>query len=158
MSDDQSLPDQQLPEQLGEIRTDFLDLPEKDRLLLLLEFANELPELPPRYADHPDLLEQVVECQSPVFIFVEVDDDQTVQVFATAPNEAPTTRGFASIIAQGLSGLTVEQALAVPDDFPNTIGLTAAVSPLRIRGMTALLARSKRQIREKSVHADTAAP
>jgi len=158
MSDDQSLPDQQLPEQLGEIRTDFLDLPEKDRLLLLLEFANELPELPPRYADHPDLLEQVVECQSPVFIFVEVDDDQTVQVFATAPKEAPTTRGFASIIAQGLSGLTVEQALAVPDDFPNTIGLTAAVSPLRIRGMTALLARSKRQIREKSVHADTAAP
>jgi len=158
MSDDQSLPDQQLPEQLGEIRTDFLDLPEKDRLLLLLEFANELPDLPPRYADHPDLLEQVVECQSPVFIFVEVDDDQTVHVFATAPKEAPTTRGFASIIAQGLSGLTVEQALAVPDDFPNTIGLTAAVSPLRIRGMTALLARSKRQIREKSVHGDIAAP
>ena len=158
MSDDQSLPDQQLPEQLGEIRTDFLDLPEKDRLLLLLEFANELPDLPPRYADHPDLLEQVVECQSPVFIFVEVDDDQTVHVFATAPKEAPTTRGFASIIAQGLSGLTVEQALAVPDDFPNTIGLTAAVSPLRIRGMTALLARSKRQIREKSVHADISAP
>jgi len=140
----------ELPEQLEEIRTDFLDLPEKDRLLLLLEFANELPDLPARYADHPDLLEQVVECQSPVFIFVEVDDDDRVQMFATAPKEAPTTRGFASIISQGLSGLTVEEALAVPDDFPNTIGLTAAVSPLRIRGMTALLARSKRQIREKT--------
>ncbi|MBK4346743.1 SufE family protein [Lacisediminihabitans changchengi] len=144
------LPEPQLPEQLSEIRTDFLDLPEKDRLLLLLEFANELPELPARYSEHPDLLEQVVECQSPVFIFVEVDDDNRVHVYATAPKEAPTTRGFASIIAQGLGGLTVEQALAVPDDFPNTIGLTAAVSPLRIRGMTALLARSKRQIREKS--------
>jgi len=155
MSDDQNLteqqlPEQQLPEQLSEIRTDFLDLPEKDRLLLLLEFANELPDLPARYSDHPDLLEQVVECQSPVFIFVEVDGDNRVQMFATAPKEAPTTRGFASIISQGLSGLTVEEALAVPDDFPNTIGLTAAVSPLRIRGMTALLARAKRQIREKA--------
>ncbi|MET0805716.1 MAG: SufE family protein, partial [Lacisediminihabitans sp.] len=109
-----------------------------------------LPDLPARYGDHPDLLEQVVECQSPVFIFVEVDGDGRVQMFATAPKEAPTTRGFASIISQGLTGLTVEQALAVPDDFPNTIGLTAAVSPLRIRGMTALLARAKRQIREKT--------
>ncbi len=45
----------------------------RDRLQLLLEFSNELPELPERYADHPDLFERVEECQSPVFIFVEVE-------------------------------------------------------------------------------------
>ncbi|MES2169653.1 MAG: SufE family protein [Actinomycetota bacterium] len=138
-----------LPESLAQIREDFLELEQRDRLLLLLEFANELPELPERYSAHPDLLERVIECQSPVFIFVEVWDDSTVHVFATAPKEAPTTRGFASIIAQGLEGLTVGQVLGVPDDFPNTIGLTEAVSPLRIRGMTGLLARVKRQVREK---------
>lgn len=138
-----------LPASLQEIKDDFLELGVRDRLQLLLEFSNELPELPPRYADHPDLLEQVVECQSPVFIFVEVDGG-VVQVHATAPRESPTTRGFASIIAQGLAGLTVEEALAVPDDYPQTIGLTEAVSPLRIRGMTALLGRAKRQIREKT--------
>ena len=142
--------DLELPDSLAQIRDDFLDLEKADRLLLLLEFANELPELPSRYADHPDLLEQVVECQSPVFIFVEVDDDRLVHVFATAPKESPTTRGFASIIAQGLEGLTVDEVLGVAPDFPNTIGLTEAVSPLRIRGMTALLARVKRQVREKS--------
>jgi len=38
----------------------------------------------------------------------------------------------------------------VPDDYPQTIGLGVAVSPLRVRGMTALLARAKRQVREKS--------
>ncbi len=64
---------------------------------------------------------------------------------------APTTRGFASILAQGLGGLTADQVLNVPDDYPNTIGLTEAVSPLRIRGMTALLWRTKRQVREKLV-------
>jgi cysteine desulfuration protein SufE len=138
-----------LPEALAQIREDFLELGLKDRLQLLLEFSNELPELPAQYQDHPDLFERVEECQSPVFIFVEVDDARVVHLFAMAPKEAPTTRGFASILVQGLAGLTVEQVLDVPDDFPNTIGLTEAVSPLRIRGMTALLGRTKRQIREK---------
>ncbi|PJJ55351.1 SufE family protein [Compostimonas suwonensis] len=134
---------------LAEIRDDFLALELPDRLQLLLEFSNELPELPERYRDHPDLFERVVECQSPVFIFVEVDDDRVVHLYATAPRESPTTRGFASILVQGLAGLTAEEVLAVPDDFPQTIGLMEAVSPLRIRGMTALLGRAKRQVRER---------
>ena len=138
-----------LPAKLAEIQTDFRELGIKDRLQLLLEFSNELPELPEHYRDHPDLLERVEECQSPVFIFVEVDEHQIVHLWATAPKEAPTTRGFASILVQGLAGLTVDEVLAVPDDYPNELGLTEAVSPLRIRGMTALLGRTKRQIREK---------
>lgn len=141
--------DESLPARLADIREEFLGLEVRDRLQLLLEFSNELPELPERYADHPDLLERVEECQSPVFIFVELDSDDVVHLHATAPKEAPTTRGFASILAQGLAGLTAAEVLAVPDDYPNTIGLTEAVSPLRIRGMTALLARTKRQVREK---------
>ena len=139
-----------LPDSLAEIRDDFLALEIRTRLELLLEFSNELPELPERYSDHPDLFERVEECQSPVFIFVEVDDEATVHLFATAPREAPTTRGFASILAQGLAGLSAEQVLAVPDDYPSDLGLTEAVSPLRIRGMTAMLGRIKRQVREKT--------
>lgn len=138
-----------LPAQLADIREDFLALEQRDRLLLLLEFSNDLPELPERYVDHPDLFERVVECQSPVFIFVEVDAEKKFHLFATAPRESPTTRGFASILVQGLDGLTPEQVLAVPADYPQSIGLTEAVSPLRIRGMSALLARSKRQLRER---------
>lgn len=138
-----------LPSALASIRDDFLALEQHERLVLLLEFANELPELPPKYADHPDLLERVEECQSPVFIFVDVEDE-IVHLHATAPKEAPTTRGFASILAQGLAGLTVDEVLDVPDDYPLTLGLTEAVSPLRIRGMSALLGRTKRQVREKT--------
>jgi cysteine desulfuration protein SufE len=135
---------------LAEIRTDFRELGVKDRLQLLLEFSNELPGLPAEYQDHPDLFERVEECQSPVFIFVSVDDETIVHVHATAPREAPTTRGFASILVQGLKGLTVDEVLEVPDDYPSDLGLTEAVSPLRIRGMTAMLGRIKRQVREKS--------
>ena len=144
----ESTPVDELPESLAQIRDDFLELEQRDRLQLLLEFSQELPELPERFADHPDLLERVAECQSPVFIFVEVEDG-IVHLHATAPREAPTTRGFASILVQGLAGLTVEQVLAVPPDYPLTLALTEAVSPLRIRGMSGLLGRTQRQVREK---------
>lgn len=140
----------QLPPVLRETRDDFLDLEESDRLLMLLEFSQDLPSLPEKYADHPELLERVEECQSPVFIFVEVSPESVVNVYATAPEQSPTTRGFASILAQGLSGLSVEEALAIPADFPDTLGLTKLISPLRVRGMTAMLWRIKRQITEKS--------
>lgn len=138
-----------LPAALAETREDFLALGVKDRLTLLLDFSNELPELPDRYRDHPDLLERVEECQSPVYIFVELDDDGLVHMHATAPAEAPTTRGFASILAQGLDGLTPEQVLAIPADYPQTLALGEAVSPLRVRGMSGMLARAKRQLRER---------
>jgi cysteine desulfuration protein SufE len=137
-----------LPAPLAETREDFLALGVKDRLQLLLEFSNELPELPERYRDHPDLLEKVEECQSPVYIFVEVVDGR-VHLHATAPAESPTTRGFASILVQGLDGLTVDEVLDVPADYPQSLGLAEAVSPLRVRGMTGMLGRVKRQVRAR---------
>ena len=138
-----------LPGPLAEIRDDFLSFTEQERLQLLLEFSNELPALPERYAEHPELLERVEECQSPVYLFVDVVDGE-VQVHATAPAEAPTTRGFASILVQGITGLRAEVVLAIPDDFPLQLGLTAAVSPLRLRGMSGMLWRIKRQVSAKA--------
>jgi len=138
-----------LPESLAEIRDEFLELPESDRLQLLLEFSRELPHVPAKYDGHPELCERVAECQSPVYIVMDVDADGVVSMHATAPPEAPTTRGFASILVQGLTGLTVDEVLAVPADYPQSIGLTRAVSPLRIAGMTGMLMRAKRQVQAK---------
>jgi cysteine desulfuration protein SufE len=139
----------ELPPSLTEIRDEFLALDLKDRLQLLLEFANELPELPEHLRDRTDLFERVVECQAPVFIDVELEGG-AVRMHATAPREAPTTRGFASILVQGLDGLPAEEVLAVPADYPHLLGLDEAVSPLRVRGMSGMLARAKRQVAAKS--------
>jgi cysteine desulfuration protein SufE len=138
-----------LPASLAAIRDDFLALDQGERLQLLLEFSQSLPELAERYRDHPDLLERVVECQSPVYLFVDVEDG-VVRINVTAPRESPTTRGFASILHEGLDGLTVQEVLGVPADYPLDLGLTEAVSPLRIRGMMGMLGRIQRQVREKS--------
>jgi cysteine desulfuration protein SufE len=134
---------------LREIAEDFGAVPDKERLQLLLEFSEELPALPARYAEHMDLLEQVPECQSPLFLVVEVDGDDTVHLFFDAPREAPTTRGFAGILYAGLDGLGAEEILKTPAEFSSQLGLQDLVSPLRLRGMAAMLARIKRQVREQ---------
>ena len=134
---------------LAEIVEDFNALPGQQRLQLLLEFSDDLPPLPERYAGHRDLLEQVPECQSPLFLAVEVAPDDTVHLFFDAPREAPTTRGFAGILQTGLDGLNADEVLATPSEFTSQLGLTDLVSPLRLRGMAAMLARIKRQIRDR---------
>jgi cysteine desulfuration protein SufE len=132
----------ELPETLIE---DFASIRESERLDLLLEFSEALPELPARYADHPELLERVEECQSPIFLFVEIDQDNLTRLFFSAPPEAPTTRGFASIL------FSVKEALDFDIDFPSKLSLQKVVSPLRLRGMIGILSRIKRQLREKSL-------
>ena len=141
-----------LPPAMAELAGEFQALDQKDRLQLLLEVAHELPDLPERYAGKLDQMEQVHECQSPVFLAVEVDTDpdRTVHLFLSAPPEAPTTRGFAGILHESLNGLPAEDVLAVPDEAPFRFGLSEAVSPLRMRGMVGMLGRIKRQVHART--------
>lgn len=147
------VPDDQLPRSVSELIEDFQAVPDQDRLQLLLEFSRELPELPERYGEHPEELEQVVECQSPLFLTVEWeeeasdgDDDTPVRLFFSAPMEAPTTRGFASILHSGLDGLSAQQIRDLPADLTERFALTHLVSPLRMRGMSAMLERIRQQV------------
>ena len=131
---------------LQEIVDDFHDVPDKDRLQLLLEFSQDLPALPERYAEHRDRMEPVPECQTPLFLAVEVQPDEKVHLYFDAPAEAPTTRGFAAILHAGLDGLDADEVLATPPEFSSRLGLADLVSPLRLRGMAAMLSRIKRQV------------
>ena len=142
-----------LPEGFAEIADDFHALGGKDRLQLLLEFSQGLPELPERYSEHPELLEPVPECQSPIFLATEVEGqgrEATAHLFFSAPPEAPTTRGFAAILAEALDGRSVGEVLDTPDTVTGELGLAEVVSPLRLNGMSGMLARIKRQLSEKA--------
>jgi len=134
---------------LQEIAEEFGAVGDRDRLQLLLEFSEDLPPLPARYAENRDLMEPVPECQSPLFLAVEVDDDAVVHLFFDAPREAPTTRGFAGILHAGLDGLGADEVLETPGEFSSQLGLQDLVSPLRLRGMAAMLGRIKRKVREQ---------
>jgi cysteine desulfuration protein SufE len=139
-----------LPRALDDVIEEFAAVTPRDRVQLLLEYSRELPPLPEEFATHRDLLEQVHECQTPFFVASRVDDDGRVRLFFDAPPEAPTTRGFAGILHAGLDGVSAHEVLAVPDEFYVALGLQEAISPLRLRGMTAILRRIKQQIRAHS--------
>ncbi|MGV9797996.1 SufE family protein [Mycobacterium sp. NPDC003449] len=134
-----------MPAALAEVVSDFQDVAGQDKLQLLLEFADELPPLPAHLEEAA--MEPVPECQSPLFLDVDASHPEAVRLYFSAPAEAPTTRGFAAILATGLDGQSVADILAVPDDFYTDLGLAALISPLRLRGMSAMLARIKRRLR-----------
>ncbi len=109
---------------------------------MLLDFARRLPPLPERLAAHKDASHRVEECQSPVYLFVEFIGDQ-IALYADAPIEAPTVRGFVALLLEGLNGATLEDVLKVPNDLVERCGLTEILGMLRVRGLGGVLRRVK---------------
>ncbi|WP_431974595.1 SufE family protein [Micromonospora haikouensis] len=138
----------EMPTKLAEIVDEFAAAPRDVVLEMLLEYADVIPPLPEELAGREGM-EQVPECQTAFFLRAEVNPDRTVTTWFDCPPEAPTTRAFAGILAEGLSGASAGEVLAVPDDLYQRMGLAQAISPLRVRGGTAILARLKRQVREQ---------
>ncbi len=126
----------------------FADAPPQVRLQALLDYSRRLPPLPARFADHPELLQRVRECQTPFFLAVEVAPDESVSLHFDVPAESPTVRGYAGILHEGLDGATATDILDVPSDFYLHMGLQEAVSSVRLRGMGAIVASLKHQVRE----------
>lgn len=114
---------------------------------MLLDYSKKVPPLPPHLEGNRDAMEQVHECQTPFFLAEEIDDEGRVTMHFDAPQEAPTTRSFAGVVYEGLNGLTAREILDVPDDFYIRMGLSEVVSPLRQRGISAILWRLKKRIR-----------
>ena len=139
-----------MPQRLQTIVDLFAAAPRELRVQALLDYSRKVPPLPEELEANRDRLEQVHECQTPFFLATEIDETGAVQLFFDCPPEAPTVRGFAGILLEGLEGEPWEDIMAVPPDFYSRMGLQEVVSALRLRGMGAILARLKRQIRDAS--------
>ena len=123
----------------------FAGVPKDVRVHALLDYSRRLPELPERLAEHPELFQVVPECQSPFALIVE-SDGEAVRLYFRVPFEAPTVRGFASILHEALDGSPAREILDVPDDFYQRMGLQEAVSAQRLNGMAAILRRLKMHV------------
>jgi cysteine desulfuration protein SufE len=136
------------PPPLREIIGDFRTAPPRDRIDYLIDFSMGMPDLPSWLLSKRDEMEQVHECQTPVFVFTEVEDNR-VTFYIDVPRESPTVRGYAAIIAEGLNGSTPDEILKTPEDVHFLLGLHEAISPQRLRGLHALIAYLKRQLMQK---------
>lgn len=134
-----------LPPGLAQIVEVLRESPKDFRVEALLDFAKRLPPLPEELASHRDQLEEVRECQTPFFLASKIEDGK-VRLFFDAPPESPTVRGYAGILSAGLDGESPEAILGVENDFYLDMGLEEVVTPLRLRGMGAILFRLKRQV------------
>ncbi len=114
------------------------------RLELLLDYAERLPELPERFhAARDQGLNLVPECQSPVFLFLEREDGG-VTLHADAPREAPTVRGFVSLIARAVRRVPPAELATIPVDLLDRLGLSEVLGMTRMHGLTAIVGRVRK--------------
>ena len=124
----------------------FAELEPRERLELLLEFAEGLPPLPERLRGEQERAEhRVHECQTAVFLWVELIDGR-VQIYAEVAPEVPTVKGFVGILADAFSGATPEEIFAAPSDLLQRLGLVEALGMVRMRGLQAILTSIRREV------------
>jgi cysteine desulfuration protein SufE len=133
----------EMPARLKEI-IEFFQLSEgREKLELLLQFAEQMPALPERLQRDRSQMEFVPECMTPVYVHAEFKDGRMTFYF-DVPEESPTVRGYAALMADGLWEATPEQVLSVPGDFYQHMGLDQVLSHQRLNGIIAILAHMKR--------------
>ena len=135
-------------EQLDAIIDEFSDLDSREKLELLVDFANGLPPLPPEYQARKATEDRRVhECQTPVFLWMEAAGSVAKLVAEVAP-EAPTVKGFVAILAEAINGRPVADVAAISDDVLERMGLADVLGILRARGLRSIVARVKRAFAE----------
>jgi cysteine desulfuration protein SufE len=137
-------------DRLEAIIAEFADLDGREKLELLVDFANGLPVLPAEYEARKGAEDRRVhECQTPVFLWTEVDSGAARLVAEVAP-EAPTVKGFVAILVDAVNGRPVDEARELPDDVLERMGLADVLGMMRSRGLRAIMSRVKRGLAEKA--------
>lgn len=131
-----------IPARLGEIIEDFQWSDGREKVEMLLEYAEKMPDLPEKYQNQQADMDLVEECMTPVYVQAEVEGKR-MRFYFNVPAESPTVRGFASLLAEGLNDLTPEQVLQIPMDFHHQMGLQNVLTNQRLNGITAILAHMK---------------
>ena len=133
-------------QRLEQIAGEFNDLEPRERLELLLEYAESLPELPPELQAERDAGQhRVHECQTPVYIWVRLEGGR-VKILADVAPEAPTVKGFVALLVEAFSGAKPEEVLALQMNVVQSLGLIEALGMMRMRGLQAILHYIRAQI------------
>jgi len=124
----------------------FRALSRELRLQALLGHAKRFPDLPAELAAARDRgLGRVEECQTPLFLWVGVEDGR-VRIHADAPREAPTVRGFVGFLVEALDGAPPATVAELPEDLMDQMGLDEVLGVVRSRGLGAVIRRIRRDV------------
>lgn len=122
----------------------FQSTDRETRLEMLLDLSERLAPLPERFHEARDHgVNRVTECQTPVFLFAELNEGK-FQLYADVPREAPTVRGFVSLLIRGLNGSDPVTASNIPGDLLDQLKLGEALGMTRTQGLSAVVQRVKK--------------
>jgi cysteine desulfuration protein SufE len=137
-------------ERLDELVGEFADLDAREKLELLVDFANGLPPLTADYQARKAIEDRRVhECQTPVFLWMESQGGSARLIAEVAP-EAPTVKGFVALLAEAINGRPTADVATISDDVLDRMGLADVLGILRTRGLRAIVARVKRGFAEQA--------
>ena len=133
------------PEALRELVEEFQEVEDKrERLEMLFELAEEIMELP---AEEWSEQTRVRGCQSEAHVRVSIDDG-LVHVFGAA--DAKLVQGLMGVLSIAIDGLTPAQAVLIPADFAQEMGLTNTLTPSRSNGFRNMYDKVMNEIRQQS--------
>lgn len=137
-----------MPPRLADIADQFQMVAPGDRLYLLIDYADALPDLPAHLVPLRDAgAGRVHECATPVFLYPEIEDGR-LRLHADVPRESPTVRGLVGLLAGALDGEPPEAAADVPDDLLRRLGIAEQLGMRRQQGFAGVLYRLKRSVAE----------
>lgn len=139
---------------LSELIADFDGLDDEEKLELLVELSDELPSPSAGHsAGQQSESCRVQECQTPVYLWVDIIDGR-VRLEADVPKKSPTVRGLVTLMVQGLNDSSPDEVAGVPDDMVEHLGLQKALGMQRQQGFRGVVARIKREVRNRSALAN----
>lgn len=144
---------------LEKVIAEFSELDGREKLELLLDYASSLPPLPAEYAASK-AEQRVHECQTPVYLWVKLGPAngspggaKPVELIAEVAEEAPTVKGFVSVLADAVRGCPADEVLAIRDDLLDRLGLAEVLGIMRARGLRAIVEHVKRNVVAAMEHA-----
>ena len=133
------------PAALGELITFFESLPEGERRENLIDFAAAAEAHAPKKGENFDLedVRHDAECTDTVGVHARLEPGDHVHfAISLGPKVQTLTKALTTILCRGLNGSTLDEILAVPQDFvPRIIG--ADLVRLRSQTVYYVLGRMK---------------
>ncbi len=125
----------------------FQEADYQETLAMLLDYSEVLPEIPDEYVEARNAgYNRVTECETPVFIWVDVKEGK-VKIYADAPAESPTVRGFVSLLVDAFDGATPKEIEDAPSYLINSLGLDRKLGTRRMFGLSAVYNRIKNDVK-----------
>ena len=138
-----TVPIESIPPKLQQIIEDFQWSDDREKAQMLVEYSENLPDLPDWVSKDHKEMEQIHECMTPVFVQAETRKGNIYFHF-DIPKSSPTVRGFAALMREGINGIRPEEVLQIPGNFFQPMGLEKVLSSQRMHGISSILGYLKR--------------